>query len=187
MSSDATSHHRGAPESRGEILRRLSFRSALILFGLFKLLLISKQDIVAFDRPHDDYWQIMSSGHWYWGAPYDQWTLIHLPVYPLFVALTRLTGLPLRLAIELVYLGGAAMLAISLGRLALPRWLQVVAFALIAFHPDSYGIFDYAFAETLYTVLMLFFVASFIGVLAPRSPREQIWSAALFSMVTALM
>src|SRR5690349_15149912 len=114
MSSDATSHHRGVPESRGAGWRRLSFarsalafRSALILIGLFKLLLVSKQDIVAFDRPHDDYWQILSSSHWYWGAPYDQWTLMHLPVYPLFVALTRLTGLPLRLAIELVYLGGA--------------------------------------------------------------------------------
>jgi hypothetical protein len=164
-----------------------AFRSALVLLALFKLLLVSKHDIVAFERPHDDFWQILASGNWYWGAPYSEWTLIQLPVYPLFAALVRLTGLPLRLAIEFVYLGGAAALAVALGRLAVPRWLQTLVFALIAFHPDTFALFDLAFAETLYACLMLYFVALFIRLVIPRSPREQMWSAALFAVVTALM
>ena len=75
MSSDTKTDHRGAAGAIAKTWRRLSFRyaalafpAALILLALVKLVLVSKQDIVAFDRPHDDYWQILASGTWYFAV-----------------------------------------------------------------------------------------------------------------------
>jgi hypothetical protein len=161
--------------------------ASLILLAFLKLALVSNQDIVAWYRPHDDYWQIVSASHWVWWRPNSEWTLMHLPVYPVFVAVTGAIGLPLRLAIELLYIGGAAALALAFGRLGLPKLLQVILFGLIVFHPYSYAGFDYAFAETLYACLMLFFVAFFIRIIAPRSRFDVILSATLFAGTTALM
>jgi hypothetical protein len=134
-------------ESRGsstEIIIRAFYRysASSVLFGfllitLLKLVLVSNQDIVAWYRPHDDYWQILSAAHSVWWRPYSEWTLMHLPVYPVFVAVMGAIGLPLRLAIELLYIGGAAALAFAFGRLGLPKLLQVILFGLIVFHPYS--------------------------------------------------
>ena len=159
----------------------------LPLLALLKLALVSNQDIVAWYHPHDDYWQILSAAHWVWWRPYDQWTLMHLPVYPTFVALAGAIGLPLRIAIELFYIGGAATLTFALGRLGVPGLLRIVIFTMIVFHPYSYAEFDYAFAETLYACLMLYLVALFIRLLAPASRSDLIWNAALFATVMALM
>src|SRR5271166_4188685 len=144
----------------------------LVALALLKLALVSNQDIVAWYRPHDDYWQIVSAANWVWWRPYSEWTLMHLPVYPVFIALTGAVGLPLRMAIELLYIGGAATLAFALGRVGLSSLLQVVLFGMIVFHPYSYAGFDYALAETLYSCLMLYFVAFFIRLLAPRSRSD---------------
>jgi hypothetical protein len=163
------------------------FLGVLLLFALLKLGLVKDHEIVASARAHDDLWQILSAARWYWGRQYDEWTLMHLPVYPLFVAAAGTTGLPLRISIELTYLAGAATLSIALGRLGVPRVLQVAAFALIVFHPDSFNGFDFALAETLYACLMLFFVAFFIRVLTARNPGDFYTSVILFAGVTALL
>jgi hypothetical protein len=159
----------------------------VLVGAVAKLALVADHEIVAAYRPHDDYWQILSAAHWYWGRPYDVWTLMHLPVYPWFIALTGLTGLPLRMSIELCYIAGAAALSASLARLGLTVPLRLCAFALVVFHPHSVASFDYALAEMLYACLLLFFVALFLRLIVPRSPGEWRASAGLFALTTALV
>src|SRR5260370_42220887 len=112
---------------------------------------------------------------------------MHLAVYPVFIALTGTIGLPLRIVIELLYIGGAAILTFALGRLGLSSLLRVILFGMIVFHPYSYAGFDYAFPENLYACLMLYFVAFFTRLIAPTSRSDLIWSAVLFAGATTLM
>jgi hypothetical protein len=167
--------------------RPLAWLICVLLAALAKLVLIADHEIVAAGRPYDDYWQIGSAAYWHWRRPYDVWTLMHLPVYPWFIAVTGAIGLPLRLSIELLYLAGAGALSAALGRLGLATPLQVTALVLIVFHPYSFASFDFALAEMLYACLLLFFVALFIRLIVPRSPREFRRSALLFACTTALL
>ena len=105
--------------------------SILLALAAIKLALVSHHEIVAADRPHDDLWQMLAAASWYWRRPFDEWTLMHLPIYPIYVASVRITGVPLRVAIELTYLTVGLLLAISLGRLHVSRLLQLAAFALV--------------------------------------------------------
>src|SRR5262249_36506485 len=45
---------------------------ALLLIALLKIALVSNHGIVAWYRPHDDYWQIISAAHWIWWRPYSE-------------------------------------------------------------------------------------------------------------------
>jgi hypothetical protein len=159
----------------------------ILALSLFKLALISNHEIVAALRPHDDYWHIQAAAQWVWRRPFSEWTLMHQPVYALYVAASGATGLPLRMSIELIYLLSAALLAVSLGQLGLRRALQVVVFALLAFHPFIYEGFDFALPETLYTCLMLVFVGMFVRIIAPKSRRDLNLSAALFACTAAML
>lgn len=161
--------------------------SILLALATAKLSLVSHHEIIASDSPHDALWQILAAARGYWGRPFDEWTLMHLPVYPLYIAAVWVTGIPLRIAIELTYLVTAFVLAISLGRLQIPRLLQIAAFALIAFHPHSYEVFDLALAETLFACLMVLFVALFIYAITSKSELETWNYAAAFSITAALL
>jgi hypothetical protein len=167
--------------------RPLAGLICVLLAAFVKLALVAHHEIIAGNHPHDDYWQIVSAAYWHWWRPYDVWTLMHLPVYPWFIAVTGAIGLPLRLSIELLYLAGAGALSAALGRLGLATPLQATALVLIVFHPYSFDTFDYARAGTLYACLLIFFVALFIRLIVPRSPREFRRSALLFACTTALL
>jgi hypothetical protein len=160
---------------------------AILLLGLVKVALVSTHDIEALNAPHDAYWHILSAASWYWWRPFNEWTLMNPPVYPLFVAAMKITGLPLRMAIELLYIGGAATLTLSLGRLGIGPLARIVVFGLIVFHPYSYEVFDHVYAETLYTCLMLFFVTFFIQLVTAKSRIDLRRSTILFAGTTALL
>ena len=80
----------------------------LICLVIGKLILMSQNEILASYSPHDDLWQIRAAGRAYWGGDYSPDKLYHLPVFPIFIAIVRLFGLPLRLAFEIVYCGAAS-------------------------------------------------------------------------------
>ena len=177
----------GEPQAIGRLAGSPAWVIGVLAGAFVKLALVANHEIVAAFRPHDDYWQILSAAHWYWGRPYDIWTLMHLPVYPWFIAVTGTIGLPLRMSIEVCYIAGAAALSASLGRLGLALPLRLAAFVLIVFHPHSFASLDYALAEMLYACLLIFFVALFLRVIVPRSPQELRASAGLFACTTALL
>ena len=158
-----------------------------VLLGLIKLGLVSNHEIIAVFRPHDEYWNILAAKSWVWARPYDQWTLIQLPVYALFIAVVGTTGIPLRVSIEVDYIVCSAVLISSLGRLGLPGPLRVVTFALLLFHPYTFELFDYALSEMLFTCQMVLLVGLFICVIAPKDKPDFRRNAMLFALTVALM
>lgn len=129
---------------------------ALAGIALAKLVAVSGEEILAKSVPHDQLWHVLAAARRYWfGDHYDNMTLIHLPVYPLWVAAIRTTGIPLRIAIELAYLAAGWLFIGALVRAGLPRRWAVAGYAMIAFNPYSFELFNQTLAETLYGPLLL--------------------------------
>jgi len=160
---------------------------AVLLLSLVKIALIANREIVGSFRPHDDFWHVQAAAEWVWGRPFGRLTLVHLPIYAIYVAMSGAVGVPLRISMEIVYLCCALLLAVSLRRLGLGRIFQVVVFALLAFHPYIFDGLDFALPEMLYTSLMLAFVGLVVRVAVPTNRPDIVLNAALLAGTSALM
>lgn len=140
-----------------------------ILLGLFKLWLVSGEEIVARFQPLDDLWQILAASRGYWfGSEYNWMTFVRLPVYPIWVAGVYLTGTPLRIAIELLYLASSFAFVLALVHAKIPKFLAAFIYISIILHPASFSLFNYALAETLYAPILLLTLAAMISMWTNR-------------------
>jgi hypothetical protein len=78
----------------------------------------------------------LASGHWL--GSFDQMTLAKGPGYPLFLALSSLSGLPVSLTHSLFHLMATAVAAWTVFRLSASRWLGILAFLLLSLHPVAF-------------------------------------------------
>jgi len=153
---------------------------SLIGMVILKLVLVSNEEILAFYLPHDDLWHIRAAERFYWFSAYSSDSLLHLPIYPLFVQLVHLTGLPLRMGAELVYCGGACCLSISLWRLGCGCLPSIFAAAATILLPASFQIPNRAGAEVLLAPLMMFALAGSLTWWSSRG-RTGGWRTALLA------
>ena len=157
--------------------RRLLSRGALLLafatLVVFKLWLVHGEEIVGSATQYDALWYVRSASHWYWGTTYDWVAFIRPCAYPLWIALMRLLHIPLRLAIELLQMGGALTLVFALRTLGVNRSACLVSFALICFHPIGYQQNDYTMSDTYYAGMLWFILGGLLLTLSRRS----FWSA----------
>jgi len=137
-----------------------SLALGLLLLIVCKLILTSQEEMLAFNRPYDDLWQVRAAARAYWGGAYEATKLYHLPVFPLFMELLRIIGMPLRLAFEILYCGAAALLIGALWRFGVPVSLSILAAAVLIFQPASYQLPNKFGAEILLTPLMMGAIAS---------------------------
>jgi hypothetical protein len=73
-----------------------------------------------------------------WLGPFDDRTLIKGMLYPLFIAVSHVAGVPLKLAEHLAYLGAGLLLAVTVGRIVGGRIVVILLFAAIAFNPAEW-------------------------------------------------
>lgn len=132
------------------------------IFAIMKLTLISGEEIIARNQPYDDLWQILAAARGYWFGGYSNTTLVHLPVYPLWIAATYFTGVPLRISIELLFLISAALFVLSLAKSGIHLGVCLAAYCLIIFHPVSFQLFNYTLTDTLYAPLLLLSLSGII-------------------------
>ncbi|MEA1672495.1 hypothetical protein [Nitrospirillum sp. BR 11163] len=85
---------------------------------------------------------------------FDRYLACRQPVYYLFVYFNSFTGIPLRLSVEFLFLLGCYAMYVGMGRLGVKPFFAVLAFALGAFFPGTFGGFDRLMSDTLYTLLM---------------------------------
>ena len=147
--------------------RRLSpvaiFYIVCCLLAILKIVLVSGEEILARNQPHDDLWHILAAARGYWlGSNYNNMTFVHLPVYSLWVAIVYFTGIPLRIATELFFLVSGFLFVLSLSRADVNKAVCTVAYCLIIFHPLSFQLFNITLAESLYTPLLLMALAAMI-------------------------
>jgi hypothetical protein len=136
------------------------------VFGCLKLWSIAEDEIVVRDHPFDDVWYVTSAAGWYWGMPYGQAALTRQAAYPLWIAVAGATGLPLRVATELLLLAAAGALALAFLRAGLPQIPSAAVFGAVAFHPFSFYVNSFALPDSLYAPMLLLGTAGMVTLVA---------------------
>lgn len=144
--------------------KKYIFFLAIVVLGLFKIFLVSKEEIIAYYKPHDDLWHVLaaSRGYWFDNSAYDYMKYIHLPMYPIYIALMFFTGIPLRICTELLFLSSSFIFIFSLYKLNINKILCVIGYAFIILHPFSFELFNHTLAETFYVSILLLSLSGII-------------------------
>lgn len=121
----------------------------------------------------------ISSGRWL--GRYDQFTLMKGPGYPLFLALSAASGLPVTVMHAFLAIAAILAAAWAIGRVSGSRVLAISAFLLLIFLPVSFDpVLQRIFREQIYWEQTLLFFSTFaVVILAPpwrTAPR--LWLAA---------
>ncbi len=152
-----------------------ALRWSLLGLVVLKLALISSEEIQAFLLPHDDLWQIRAAERAYWFGDYTWDTLLHLPVYPLFVQLVNVTGLPLRIGTELVFCLAACLLVVALWRLGTGVFWALAAAVATIFQPASFPFPNRVGAEVLLAALLMLALAGSLTWWSRRADKPCWW------------
>jgi len=156
----------------------------MIILIVLRLWLVEVYELMATWTPHDDYLFIRLAKHLLsgeWLGPYNHFTLIKGPGYPLFIAASHLAGIPLLLSQQLLY-SFACVLAISALRpLCGNRYLLMACFALLLLNPFlyNYPVPGRAFREGFSISLVLIVFATLLGSitrLGHPGKRSLIWA-----------
>lgn len=154
--------------------------------SLTKLILVSHDETLAY--PDDDFSYVYGASILHWGVPYQEFTYSRQPVYNLFLASANLLGFPVRLWIEFVWIGAAAVVLFALRRLGLSIAAALTAFALVLFHPWTMMLFNRFLSDSLYGAFLLVFLSS-MAVGVTRTTRSSMihWGrrAAIFGSLAA--
>ena len=70
-----------------------------------------------------------------WLGPYSNLILPKGLFYPVFIAASFMTGIPVKVAEQLVYLTGSGLFAAAVFWLSSSRLLALLVFGLLAFNP----------------------------------------------------
>ncbi len=160
--------------------------AACLVIAILKLWIVSGDDILAYRSPHDAEWFLQSAEGWHWFRDYDFMTLIRRPVYPLFIALSEITSIPLRLSTELLFLTAAFAFVAALVKAGQRSVLATGMFALIVLNPWSFYVFRIVVSDVLYAPLLLFALAAMIMVLVERPSQRLKW-ATMTGLALALL
>lgn len=125
----------------------------LLLIG--KLFLSSADDMVGTYSPHDDLWQVWAAERWYWGAHYGVNHLYRLPIYPLFVKLVSITGMPLRFVIEFFYSFSCLFFCATLYRVGVKKVVVGTLALCTVFQPYSFQLLNYFKPEVFLAPLIM--------------------------------
>ncbi len=121
---------------------------------VLKMILVANNEISALPYDQLTYIKAAANGYWF-GKGYDTISYIRLPMYPLWIFFVYLSGVPLRLAMELLYLFSGLVFVVGINKNGINRAVCVIIFCLVAFHPVSFTLFDNTLPETLYSALIL--------------------------------
>jgi hypothetical protein len=141
----------------------LAFYVVLALLAALKVYLVTGQDIVA--TPYDAYGYLRMADYWYWGSASSSY---RRPSFPLFVAVSSNTGLPLRLTFELFYIIASARFATAMLRLGFPLWSAAVGFGITLMVPSSIVAMNHALVEPMLVSVVIWMTAELAYVMTAR-------------------
>ena len=150
---------------------------------LFKLWLVHTEDIYASATEYDALWYVGSAKNWYWGAPYSWTAFVRPPAYPLFIALVHLSGMPLRLAIELLQLTAYLVVVHGLRKMAVPNRICLFVFAVMALHPASFQLNNYTMSDCFYGAILPLAVGGLLLLLFTAKLKHALWSGAALAVL----
>jgi hypothetical protein len=171
-----------------KISRANLFLIICCLLAILKIVLVSNEEIIARYQPLDDYWHVLAAIRGYWSASnYTNITFVHLPIYSLWLNLIYHTGVPLRVAIELLFLFSGFLFVLSLSKLYINRFVCTIVYFLIIFHPASFQLFNYTLPDTLYAPLFLLAMAAMIMMWINRGQKACLGYAVLSGIIFSML
>ena len=119
----------------------------------------------------------ISSGRWL--GPYDQFTLMKGPGYPLFLALSAASGLPVTAMHAFLAIAAILAVAWAIGRVSGSRPVAIAAFLLLIFLPVSFDQQRIVREQIYWAQTLLFFSTFAVVMLAPPArTAPRLWLAA---------
>lgn len=169
----------------------LRFLFVSLLLGLLKFSLVRGDEIATEPSPHDGLWFVQSARQWYWfgayDAPFGIPPFIRLSAYPLFIALTRQTGIPLRIVTELLFVTAAFVFTASIIKSGQPWLLAILLYAAIIFHPVSFQANHVALPDSFFASMLLLALACMIILLLKRDDIHRTRHAILTGVALAIL
>ena len=166
-----------------QIWQRHGLLLGLCVLGLFKLWLVHTEEIYGSSTEYDALWYVGSAKHWYWGATYS-WTAFVRPcAYPIFIAIVHFFGIPLRIAIELAQMAGYAALLAGLRKVAVPRWLCLVTFALMILHPAALHYNNHSMSDSFYAAILPLALGGSLLTLFTKRLVHAVWTGAAYAVL----
>ncbi len=165
----------------------ISLLSLSLFLALIKLWLVSGQEFYALVSLDDDIMfldnaNFLLKGEWL--GPYTQWTIAKGPFYPLWIAATTVSGIPLFLTQHLLYILACFIFVLSIRPIVQKPVTLFVIFAMLLFNPMSFaaGVATRAIREGIYPALTILILSGAIGLMVryDRSLRYlSLWSIGL--------
>lgn len=141
----------------------------------FQLWLAYPSEIVARTNPYDQirYLEMAESiANGEWLGPFNVMTLVRDVGYPSWIATVHLTGMPLRIANELLLLGAGLLLSLSLIRCGVSAGVSGLLFATLAFQPHGMLAMRDLLPSSFYAAVL---VLSLAGMLYSVTARAERW------------
>jgi len=168
------------------------FILSCLALALIKLWLVHSDEVACQSSTFDEIWYAQSAKDWYWLRSYHELPFgtppyIRPPGFPLYVALASLTGIPLRLTNELLYMAAAFVFARVLIKAGHSQLLCALIYSLIIFHPASFAINNLISPDVIYTPFLLFSLAGLIFLFLRREDRRRLWYAVVAGLLLAIL
>lgn len=167
--------------------RKIAFYGTFFVLALLKLFIVSNNEILALNMPHDDLWYINSANHLYWFGTYTQMKFIHLPVFPIFIYFMHFTTIPLRFIMEILFISSSFYLSYSLMKVGINKLFSIAIFTLMIFHPLSMRLFNHTLAGIFYAPLLIFSIANLIMLWLHKEDKSSIYFSILTGISFALL
>ena len=110
-----------------------------------------------------------------WLGPYNSFTLIKGPFFPLWLAVMSVAGIPLLLSVQVLYALACGALVRALRSLLRSDVARVASFGLLLYNPSS-NVIQRVVRDSLYTPLVVLVMAGACGLLlSVMEPRRNVW------------
>lgn len=149
-----------------------------------KLVLVSHDEIEI--RTADDTGYAVCASAMYWGAPFQPYSYARQPAYPLLIVLVQALGVPMRLAIELLWFGACIALATSVRRCGLSVWAALGVHVLTFLTPLSLWLFNRLLPDAFFGVCMVSLIAGMSAGITAVS-RRSAWAWGALAAVAAAL
>jgi hypothetical protein len=164
----------------GQYLRRTGWWWAMAGVGLVKLWVVAGDEVLSDEA--DAYGYAASAVALVWQGTDAMPT--HPSGFPIIAGMVAQLGVPWRLALEILYLGAAAGLAAVMASLTRSRWVAMLLFMAMAWHPWTLSGFHNFMADPTVLVLSVALLAAMLRVLSLPSVQ---WNWRVFLGIGALL
>jgi hypothetical protein len=154
------------------------FLAILLALSFLKLVLVSGNEIIA--EPDDALTYLRLSMKYWTGSQFP----FRPAAYPSWIAFVHITGIPLRIAIEILLLCSGISLAWTLKKIGIWSVVSCAVFTAVIFHPFSFIILDRTMSDSFYAPVLIFALS--LAILSMHSSIDNKNASILYSILSGL-